>query len=243
MKDGLQLSMWMVVASLVWLLAVVAWPAPTVYAPRAGILLAALLVTTLLTRSTGALLLFVVGIAALVSAKTTRSRLPIIALLLVPPVFIGVRTTGEFGWEPMVDAARLMSDDRARSLEGRFVNEDLLMTKAFQRPMFGWGGWGRNRVYDEYGKDLTVTDGRWIIELGQRGFVGLLSLFALLLLPLSAPCRQLSLAATFRRRARRAACTRCGRRAVRDRLPAEQHADASVHGGCRCGGRYATAAN
>ena len=34
------------------------------------------------------------------------------------------------------------------------------------RPIFGWGGWGRNRVYDEMGNDMAVTDGYWIIFFG-----------------------------------------------------------------------------
>src|SRR5262249_44908933 len=49
---------------------------------------------------------------------------------------------------------------------------------------FGWGRWGRSRVYDEEsGKDLTVTDGRWIITIGQFGLLGFLAEFGLLALP------------------------------------------------------------
>ncbi|WP_425398143.1 O-antigen ligase family protein [Aeoliella sp.] len=185
MRDGLQLSVWMMVASLTgcWLwwhgqLRRIAHLAP-------GLALTALLVTTFLTRSMGALLLFVVGLAVLVAAKVTGSRLPIIALILVPPAFVAIRTTGAVDWQVAVDVARLIEEDRAMSLRGRFVNEDLLMEKALQRPIFGWGGWGRNRVYDEYDEDQTITDGLWIIELGKRGFVGLVAIFAVLLMPLA----------------------------------------------------------
>jgi hypothetical protein len=63
------------------------------------------------------------------------------------------------------------------------VNEDLLVAKAFGRPMLGWGGWGRNRVYDEEGHDLSVTDGMWVIIFGVSGLVGLVAWISTLLLP------------------------------------------------------------
>jgi hypothetical protein len=60
----------------------------------------------------------------------------------------------------------------------------LLLKHAMRRPVFGWGTFGRNRVYDENGKDISVTDGEWIIQLGTFGYVGHLTFFATLLLPL-----------------------------------------------------------
>ncbi len=73
--------------------------------------------------------------------------------------------------------------ERADSLDYRLENDDLLIAKAQQRPWFGWGGWGRNRVYDETGQDITITDGYWIIVFGVNGFVGLASMSFLILLP------------------------------------------------------------
>ena len=40
-------------------------------------------------------------------------------------------------------------------------------------------------MYDEYGNDITVTDGRWIINLGTNGLLGMTADFAILLAPLS----------------------------------------------------------
>ena len=75
----------------------------------------------------------------------------------------------------------LVSDDRARSLEFRFINEDRLLGRASERPLAGWGRFGRNRVYDEEGGyDVSVTDGRWIIVLGQFGILGFIAEFGLL---------------------------------------------------------------
>ena len=58
------------------------------------------------------------------------------------------------------------------------------MERFEQRPVFGWGGYGRSRIRDEEGEDITIADGLWIIVLGTSGWVGYLSFFGLLVLPL-----------------------------------------------------------
>src|SRR5437764_1120755 len=46
---------------------------------------------------------------------------------------------------------------------------------------FGWGGWGRSRIFDQWtGKDISVTDGGWIIYFGVYGWFGYLCFFGLL---------------------------------------------------------------
>src|SRR5262245_25969585 len=53
-----------------------------------------------------------------------------------------------------------------------------------QHPYFGWGGWGRSRVYSEvYERDISVTDSTWIIALGCNGLFGLISVLSLFALP------------------------------------------------------------
>jgi hypothetical protein len=95
--------------------------------------------------------------------------------------------TRGLGWFPVQqisDLAASVSVDRAKSLDFRMRNEDMLLHKANQRPLFGWGTWGRNRIYDPTtGRDISVTDGRWIQVIGQFGWVGLLAEFGLLALP------------------------------------------------------------
>ncbi|HEV8062561.1 MAG TPA: hypothetical protein VGP68_21960, partial [Gemmataceae bacterium] len=69
-----------------------------------------------------------------------------------------------------------ISRERAASFYFRLENENVLIHKALERPLLGWGGWGRARVYDEEGNDLTTTDGLWIIVLGNQGALGLVAL-------------------------------------------------------------------
>src|SRR5262249_55952924 len=81
----------------------------------------------------------------------------------------------------LIELSQSVSADRAASLKVRFDNEDQLLDRAWQRFVFGWGRFGRNRVYDEdSGKDISITDGRWISTMGSFGFFGFLAEFGLL---------------------------------------------------------------
>jgi len=81
----------------------------------------------------------------------------------------------------IINVIQAINYERAQSLDFRFRNEDQLLEKAFQRPVFGWGRYGRSRVYDpDSGTDLSITDGRWIIDLGSFGLVGFIAEFGLL---------------------------------------------------------------
>jgi hypothetical protein len=70
--------------------------------------------------------------------------------------------------------------ERAHSLTVRLDSEQLLLEKANERPIFGWGGWSRSRVFAEDGRDIAITDGAWIIFLGLGGWLKYISVFGLL---------------------------------------------------------------
>lgn len=99
-------------------------------------------------------------------------------------IYPALRGAGLVPVQRVVEIARSIADERARSLEFRLINEDILLEKANQRPAFGWGAWGRSRVYDEGGADISTTDGFWVIQIGQYGWVGYLSWFGMLCGPI-----------------------------------------------------------
>jgi hypothetical protein len=73
-----------------------------------------------------------------------------------------------------------LNSQREFSLRTRFVNEERLLAHAHERFLFGWGRYGRNRVYDTWsGRDMSLTDGRWIITLGTWGLFGFIAEFGL----------------------------------------------------------------
>lgn len=94
--------------------------------------------------------------------------------------------------EEMLSMAESVETDRADSLQFRFEHEAMLLARAQEKPIFGWGSWGRNMVYEhETGRSITVSDGRWVIVIGVAGWVGYIGEFGLLALPLFMLSRQL----------------------------------------------------
>ena len=92
-----------------------------------------------------------------------------------------LRNNGLAPTQLISQAASAISTDRSKSFDVRVENESALLAKANQKPLFGWGGWGRNRIFDKWnGQDISVTDGGWIIQYGCYGWVGYLALFGLL---------------------------------------------------------------
>src|SRR5262249_38567402 len=105
-------------------------------------------------------------------------------LVIIVLAYPTLRATDLFPTKIMVDAISAMDTDRAASLKTRFDQEDQLFERASKRIWFGWGRWGRSRVYDpETGQDVSVTDGHWIITMGTFGLIGFLAEFGLLVLP------------------------------------------------------------
>lgn len=139
--------------------------------------------TLILNKSLGALLI-TLALAPVVFLFSARTQLLVAAALTT--VFLAYPTARSSQLIPVERFAATIeshSSERAASFRFRLKNEDKLIEKAHLRPIFGWGGWGRDRIYDETGRDITVTDGRWIIELGQGGWVRYLAFFGLLGLP------------------------------------------------------------
>ncbi len=92
-----------------------------------------------------------------------------------------------FDWIPtreILEFVTSLSEERSRSLEFRFNMEAILLEHALRRPYFGWGSWGRNRVYSTIdGRDLSTPDGEWILALGYGGVLGFVLSFGILLWP------------------------------------------------------------
>jgi hypothetical protein len=137
----------------------------------------------ILCKTLGALLY---GAALVLLVRFTRPQLQLriaLALVVIALLYPTLRATDLFPTRTLVELAEAIDVERAQSLKFRFDNEDMLLDRAWQRFAFGWGRFGRNRVYDaESGNDVSVTDGRWIITMGQFGFVGFLAEFGLLAL-------------------------------------------------------------
>ena len=130
-------------------------------------------------KSLGAL---VYGALLMPAVRWTTPRLQLrvaMALVIISLSYPTLRILDLVPTQFLVDVAASVSSERAESLKFRLENEDQLLRHASERFWFGWGRFGRNRVYEESGRDFSVTDGEWIIRLGIFGFFGFLAEFGL----------------------------------------------------------------
>jgi hypothetical protein len=180
---GLATSMWMAASALsgLWL-----WKSGTewrFFKMPMWVPVGALFCTTILCKSTGAILLFLVGVGILTLAKWGLSKPVTLVFLLVPFLYVAGRLTVFTGAE-MTALAGNLGEDRAGSLDYRLKAEDMFQRHAMKQPLLGWGGWGRNRpgTFSSEVENLA-TDGLWIIQLGCYGLVGLGALLLSYFLP------------------------------------------------------------
>jgi hypothetical protein len=118
----------------------------------------------------------------LLNSPKTQLRIAVVisCLVLAYPL---LRLLELFPTQTLTQISESAGEERSQSLVFRLENESQLLQRVRERPFFGWGGYGRNRVFDEEGRDLAVTDGLWVIFLGELGVVGFIGLFGLGLVP------------------------------------------------------------
>ncbi len=152
---------------------------------RTFLMAAYLTVVLVLSKSMGAVLFAAILIPlVLFFSRSMQMKVALVVGLLAVayPVLKGADLVPQ---DQLLQRAEEVDPDRAASLKFRFDNENILLERAYLKPIFGWGSWGRNHILDPFtGIILTVTDGRWIITIGVYGWIGFLAEFGLLVFPI-----------------------------------------------------------
>jgi hypothetical protein len=185
MDHGLMTSMWMMLASLLgtWMFFTRSLPEKVLGMPSVYPLLA-LVATTIMMQSVAAICYYFIAIAVLYLTSRMKKTFLVAILLILPHLYVLARTGGSWDGRNFSEwVAVKFSPTRAQSVQFRFDNETVLIDKAKQGSFFGWAGYGRSRVFNDDGKDLTVTDGLWIIAYGVNGTYGLSTLMIMIQLP------------------------------------------------------------
>lgn len=176
-----------IVASVLWRLKI------RVISVKTGFILFYLVIVLILSKTLASLLY---GLAAgtviiLFSAKMQARAAVIIAIIVISYPVLSIHKL--FPQDALLEIATSISGpERSGSLAFRFENENILLEHAYQKPLFGWGGWGRNRVYDERtGKDISITDGKWVLLFGIYGWFGMIAEFGLIFVTILFAARKL----------------------------------------------------
>jgi len=113
------------------------------------------------------------------------ARMALIALLLATftCVYPTLRMADVFPDTVLVEFAAKYDPDRARSLNGRFEEEDFVLGNIGERLWFGWGHFARIPGAYSFGQGETGLDGWWVIRTGMSGIVGLELAYLFMLAP------------------------------------------------------------
>jgi hypothetical protein len=130
-----------------------------------------LVVTLVLAKNFGSIVITFVLLPLVLLLPIRLQILAAAALAGTLTFFPMLRAAGLVPVDTVVSTLAKVAPERIGSLTFRLEHEDILLEKAKQRPVFGWGGYDRGRVFDEEGRDQSVTDGAWIIAFSQGGWV------------------------------------------------------------------------
>jgi hypothetical protein len=156
--------------------------------------------TLLLCKSLGSLVYASVCAPLIFFAKPRLQVRLAVVLATIALTYPVLRTLDLVPTESILNAAASVSAERAESLKVRLDQEKMLLAHALERPWFGWGRFGRGRVYDEWGKDVSITDGHWIITITTFGLFGFLAEFGLIALSVFRAASALRFASSNRER-------------------------------------------
>lgn len=145
-----------------------------------------LIFVLVLNKSLGALVIALIVLPLMILLRARTQLLIAACIAGTVMTYPLLRAADLVPTDRVVAIAESIDPARAKSFEFRLRNEDILLEKARERAVFGWGGYSRNRVFDEAGRDLSITDGEWIIHLGMGGWVRYIGFFGLLCWPLIA---------------------------------------------------------
>ena len=162
--------------------------------PKALMILGYLFAMVIVSKSAGPLV-YAFGAVPLILFATARLQIAVaVTLACIVMVYPLLRGAHIVPLDDIMNFANGLSPERAASLQFRIDNEELLLARGQERPLFGWGGYGRSFMHEPiYGKIVNIADGAWIIVLGIYGWIGYLAEFGLTALPLFLLGRELLL--------------------------------------------------
>ena len=139
-----------------------------------------LVMTLVLARSLGALMIFAVLLPLVLFARPKMQLLVAAVVGVMIVTYPALRGGGLVPIEAVSTFAERINPDRAASFRFRLQSEDLILARANEIPLFGWGIFGRSVVQDEFGGNISVNDGYWTIAIGQGGWARYATEFGLL---------------------------------------------------------------
>lgn len=148
----------------------------------------------LLTRVSSCNIYGIVFGGALRFFKARRCGLIAALVAMMVCIYPAMRLADIFPNEKLVQlAAEHINEDRARSFEGRFLEEDFVFEGLGDRLWFGWGMFDRIPGAATFGQGEQGLDSYLVIRVGLTGIIGFELIFMLMAIPVLLAWRRLRL--------------------------------------------------
>jgi hypothetical protein len=122
-----------------------------------------------------------VGLAIQLFLRGRLAGIALALLALIPPVYIGLRTTGIASTDRIYGATlAFIGEPKAESLRYRLRAEDIVFDSMADHVLWGYGDWGKWRE----GRKTMVLDGFWLFAWTRTGMVSVMAWWAMVALPL-----------------------------------------------------------
>lgn len=184
LQHGLMVSLWMAITTIVafWL-----WRSgeiKKIFGIPIFVIVFLMISTTILCKSANGWLTLVIGISFYYVWRYLKTPFPLLVFLIAIPVYVFLRASNIVSVQEVVAPfSGVFDPERVGSLELRLFQEDLFCVKALQRPVFGWAGYGRGWPVDPGTgeKMIRMIDSLWLIVFSSKGFFGIYSMLAMML--------------------------------------------------------------
>lgn len=171
LSNGIELTTWMAMASTVafWLWLRRGWT-PPIGPPWAPAL--ALIAVTIACRGAYGYLSLALGLVAAGLSHVLRTRYLLLALSFVPLIYLGIRMTGQWDGQALVELAGKAGS--GGSIAYRIYAEDSYIKKTSEHNLvLGYGGdIAKSGIFDWKYKSFLWPDGWWIHQMNAAGAVG-----------------------------------------------------------------------
>jgi hypothetical protein len=143
-----------------------------------------LAITTVLVKSTGSILILIMMMGLVFTMQWFRTRAFVLLLMISMATYFALRVTDVLPVLQFSEWLMTINKERGGSVDFRMRNEVLMVAHALERPILGWGLWGRATDLMVEGRYYKATpDSMWILMFGRYGLLGLICFYGTLLLP------------------------------------------------------------
>jgi len=185
MTSGLMVSLWMAATYTVSLWLYKSGEVTKISKIPMALIVFMLFIVTILCKSANGWVYLILGTLFYFYHIKFKWKMIFKIIIFIIPIYILFRISGILPVETIIDYLSTIFDaHRIESLSVRLFQEGLFGSRAMESPILGWGWIGRAWPIDLFSgaNAVSMIDSLYLVTFSIRGFLGLISLYSILLL-------------------------------------------------------------